>query len=107
MNLSKVCLAILFFSLNITSVMANGQAEYMASQFASIHMCVPGVYFDGNTAIKRTNTACIVKYKKPTGQSKICRFPLGFYKEMMDDNLRLNNSDYERKYSNSEATYCK
>ena len=38
---------------------------------------------------------------------KICKYPLTFYKNMMDDNFKLSPSQFDSKYRNAEANYCK
>ena len=110
MKFSKIFLTALLFCLSFSSSIASEEGAYVASQMASIHMCIPGSYFDGSLVIKRNSSYCMMKQTQVKGHPnavKICKYPLTFYKNMMDDNFKLSPSQFDSKYRNAEANYCK
>ena len=106
----KIFFVILFFVLMISPSIADSYKSYMAGQMAGMHMCIPGTYMEGYVEIKQTGSYCHIRQNDVQGHPnmvKVCKFPLGFYKKMNDDSLKMSRSEYNRKYSNIDSKYCK
>ena len=101
-NIIIICGILLFANMSIA--MTDETRNIMEN-------CITGSYMNGTLLYKKSSGYCMIKMIYNSGRqnevAQVCKFPMGFYKKMMNDQKRMKASDFKMKYKNMEARYCK